>query len=129
LLEEIGAIDVSRTLRIADRELRAFVRRGGRESAVLPQGIELQVEVRTASIIEKSFLRHREHTLHDLHDRLFRREPLAHELNGEERTAHTDVRLASARRAGSADGVVAVLARPDDRRIANATRDLPRDAA
>ncbi len=53
----------------------------------------------------------------------------AHLLDDEERAEVVEVGLAAAGGAGGADGVVAVLARADDRRVPDPPGDLPREPA
>src|ERR1019366_1236490 len=128
-LEQEGAVFPARALFVADGELAALVRRGAGVAAVLRQRVEVQVEARAALVVQQALFGVLEHPLHHLHQGGLRIEPLSHVLHREERAAHHDVRLTASRRSGGANGVVGVFARPDDRRVTDAPRNLPRQAA
>src|SRR5262249_14003195 len=115
----------ARALCVAHGEGRAFVAARARVVALLVDRVVLELEERPTLVVEKTLLGHRDDALHDLHERCLRRHSLAHELYGEKRTADFDVCLTATGRTGGADVVVAVLARTDDRRVADAPRDLP----
>src|SRR6185312_2604580 len=109
-------------------EGRALVAAGAGVLALLVHRVVGELEGRLA-VHHEATLRHGDHALHDLHERLLGRHALPHELDGEKGAADLDVRFAASGRPGGTYFVVAVLAGTDDRRVADAAGNLPREPA
>src|SRR5512134_1105942 len=97
--------------------------------ALRVQGVEVDVEVGMAGGVPEALLDGvRLDAPEGLHAGVLGMHALAHALDDEERGEVVEVRFPAARRAGRADLPVHPEARAEDRRVADAARDLEKEA-
>src|SRR3984957_19674444 len=111
------------------REAAALVHRCAPIPSVLVHGVIVEIEFWAPMVVKQTPLGHAHHALEAREAGLLRRYAGAHLVDDKERARDLDVRFPPAGRACRADRVVRVLARADDRAVADATGDLPRLAA
>src|ERR1043166_5264491 len=98
--------------------------------ALLVHTVKVEIEIGPAVSSKETFLLCRlHHALERFDACLFGSLTLPHELHHRVSAADLDIRLASAGGTGSADLVVYVEPRADDRGISDASRDLPGETA